>query len=110
VTLAVCTSCGALTVSGAACPRCGAGRRPTSHERGYGAAWRKGLRRRQLRREPVCQYMTPDGERCARMATDVDHIVPKSQGGADELANLQSLCHAHHSMKTVREGRGRPRP
>jgi hypothetical protein len=29
--------------------------------------------------------------------------VPKVDGGRDELDNLQSLCHAHHSMKTARE-------
>jgi 5-methylcytosine-specific restriction endonuclease McrA len=33
-------------------------------------------------------------------ASDVDHIVPREEGGADDLANLQSLCHSHHSAKT----------
>jgi 5-methylcytosine-specific restriction enzyme A len=65
------------------------------------------MRRRQLHREPRCQYTTRDGERCTKAATDVDHIIPKSEGGADAMDNLQSLCHSHHSMKTAAEQRRR---
>ena len=109
---------------GRPCPSCRKGRdarRPSSSARGYGSRWRRGLRARQLRLELICQYVEPKaGARCSRPATDVDHIVRKSQGGADALENLQSLCHEHHSMKTASEtgwgtpvagaAPGRPRP
>ncbi|MGV6875914.1 HNH endonuclease [Pseudochelatococcus sp. B33] len=73
----------------------------TSTERGYGAEWRK-LRAAALARDNhLCQAclaadkLTP--------ATDVDHVTPKSKGGADDLSNLQSLCRRHHDEKTARE-------
>ena len=40
-------------------------------------------------------------------ATDVDHIVARADGGTDDRSNLQPLCHACHSRKTVRENGGR---
>ncbi|MFV2064255.1 MAG: HNH endonuclease [Chloroflexota bacterium] len=92
---------------GRPCPSCRKGRdarRPSAAARGYGSRWRRGLRARQLRREPICQYVEPNtGARCSRPATDSDHVVPKRLGGEDALCNLQSLCHAHHSMKTASE-------
>lgn len=30
----------------------------------------------------------------------VDHIIPRRQGGTDDLSNLQTLCASHHSQKT----------
>lgn len=62
---------------------------------GYGAQWRA-LRLRYLKLHPRCEWVG-----CDAAATDVDHIIPKAQGGPDEWDNLQSLCHAHHSRKTV---------
>jgi 5-methylcytosine-specific restriction protein A len=44
----------------------------------------------------------PDGT-CGEPATDVDHVLRKAAGGADDDSNLQSLCHSHHSAKTARE-------
>jgi len=41
------------------------------------------------------------------VATEVDHIVPLSQGGPDEWDNLQGLCHDCHAAKTAREMRER---
>jgi 5-methylcytosine-specific restriction protein A len=38
-----------------------------------------------------------------RPTEEVDHILPKSQGGTDDRANLQGLCRTHHSAKTMRE-------
>ncbi|WP_444959720.1 HNH endonuclease [Microbulbifer sp. VVAC002] len=35
-----------------------------------------------------------------------DHIIPKSQGGTDELSNLQWLCTRCHARKTAQEGGG----
>lgn len=34
---------------------------------------------------------------------DVDHIKPISQGGSNELSNLQLLCKNCHKQKTARE-------
>lgn len=41
--------------------------------------------------------------KCGRTATEIDHIVPLSEGGLDEVSNLQALCSGHHRNKTVRE-------
>lgn len=49
-------------------------------------------------REPHCRQCKKEGKEV--MATDVDHIIPKSQGGMSEHSNLQSLCHSCHSIKT----------
>lgn len=68
--------------------------RPTSHQRGYDAAWRV-LRREVLDDEPFCRA-------CGSVATDVDHIMPRRRGGSDDRTNLQSLCHRCHSAKTMR--------
>jgi 5-methylcytosine-specific restriction enzyme A len=45
---------------------------------------------------------------CGAPAQIVDHILPKSQGGTDDPANLQPLCLTHSRSKTGREG-GRAR-
>ena len=37
---------------------------------------------------------------------DVDHIVPRAKGGADEIENLQLLCGACNSMKGARTQEG----
>jgi len=74
--------------------------RPSAARRGYGSRWRK-LRLMQLRRYPLCQWPG-----CNKPATDVDHIVPRASGGTDDADNLQSLCHAHHSVKTATQDGG----
>lgn len=47
----------------------------------------------------MCQW--PE---CTRRAASVDHIVPASEGGTDDMSNLQALCTLHHRRKTGREG------
>src|SRR5512139_2244251 len=82
--------------------------RPTAHERGYGATWRV-IRLAHLRREPVCRDQYHEHPEQMILATDVDHIIPRSMGGSDRDDNLQSLCHTCHSKKTVMQtqfGRG----
>ena len=76
--------------------------RPNSAARGYGsAAWQK-LRRQVIVRDgAVCQAC---GIICEAYA-QVDHIVPKAQGGTDDLGNLQTLCRRCHSKKTAQESR-----
>lgn len=72
------------------------GPRPSPSRRGYGYQWLK-IRAEHLEMEPWCRA-------CGIHATDVDHIVPRRQGGSDDHPNLQSLCHSHHSQKTRRGG------
>ena len=81
------------------------GDRGTAEERGYGSAWRA-VRKQAMRRDKaLCQPCKAIGRYTP--ASEVDHIVPKSHGGDDRLANLQCICAACHSAKTVRErGRG----
>ena len=76
----------------------GVSARPTAAQRGYGSSWQK-LRAFVLSNEPLCRECMGRGEIVP--ATDVDHIVPRSRGGSDDEANLQSLCHACHSRKTA---------
>ena len=40
-------------------------------------------------------------------AVEVDHIIPLEQGGSYKDANLQSLCHDCHAVKTATEQRAR---
>jgi len=71
--------------------------RGSSNSRGYGARWRR-LRKLILNRDPLCK-----ADDCNKPSTDVDHIVPKRDGGRDDPANLQGLCHECHSRKTALE-------
>ena len=72
--------------------------------------WKDKLRPGQLIREPFCRE-------CWRLrhervpATDVDHVVPHRGDMALFLdpENLQSLCHACHSRKTMEERNSRRR-
>jgi 5-methylcytosine-specific restriction protein A len=57
------------------------------------AAIRKAVLLRDGYRCAVC------GRLCDRLA-QVDHIVPRHDGGTDDLANLQTLCVEHHGAKT----------
>lgn len=47
-----------------------------------------------------------DGKRLPRVADEVDHIVPLSQGGTDDPGNLRAINHDCHKPKTAREARG----
>ena len=44
------------------------------------------------------------GNRCNQCGVEApletDHVVPRSQGGSDDAANLQGLCEDCHSDKT----------
>lgn len=74
----------------------------SASSRGYGADWRR-IRRVVLNRDPFCKG-------CGRRPSEhADHIRPKSQGGTNDLANLQGLCGPCHRAKTAREDR-RPGP
>jgi 5-methylcytosine-specific restriction endonuclease McrA len=52
-----------------------------------------------------------EGRRCgSRDRVQCDHILPRSQGGGHDLANLRDLCLPHHRAKTAHEGSGYRRP
>lgn len=77
--------------------------RGTRQERGYGAEWEQ-IRSRILARAcGLCEC-----EACRRLgrvrrATEVDHVLPKAQGGTDDDANLQAINRDCHKAKTLRE-------
>jgi len=61
-----------------------------------------------LAEDPRCSHINEDGTRCPWLATDVDHKIRAElwvANGRDffDPANLQGLCHAHHSAKTADE-------
>ena len=73
----------------------------TASDRGYGYKWQK-LRQLVIRRDKgLCQE-------CLRLGfvtagSEVDHILSKAKGGADDLDNLQLLCKECHKKKTKEE-------
>jgi 5-methylcytosine-specific restriction protein A len=74
--------------------------RGTAASRGYGAKWRR-QRATYFAEQPYCVVCLADGQ--YKLATDLDHVVPREQGGSDEWDNLQGLCKEHHSAKTMRQ-------
>lgn len=77
-------------------------RRGSSASRGYGGLWRK-RRLAWLTDNPLCADPFGAHNGWPVPATDVDHKIPKSRGGADDESNFQSLCHECHSRKTRNE-------
>lgn len=95
------SGCRKLTTSG---PHCADHFKPreSSTARGYDGTWWR-LRAAHLAEHPMCGVAG-----CLERATDVDHI--KAHRGNEALRldprNLASMCHAHHSSKTVRADGG----
>lgn len=104
-----CSQCGVLVSDGTG--RCSAHkhvgrfgdrRRGSRHERGYGTAWEK-TRTRILQRDGnICQHCLRETG-AVHPGNEVDHIVPKAQGGSDSDDNLQTICTPAHREKTQRE-------
>ena len=67
------------------------------------STWKKGwakLRLRALQRDShLCQLCLPR----YRPATEVDHIIPRSKGGTNDLGNLMSVCSECHAEKSKAE-------
>ncbi len=60
------------------------------------------LRRHKLDLAPICEEPG-----CERLATDVHHRQPVNTGGDPwAVANLEALCHEHHSRRTRMEQLG----
>jgi 5-methylcytosine-specific restriction protein A len=59
-------------------------------------------RKEILKRQPDCRIGYPDI--CTGISTDADHIVALSQGGTDDLSNLQGACRRCHLRKASLEG------
>ncbi len=54
-----------------------------------------------------CAYQNENGQRCQqRRFLDVHHIKPLSEGGADNLENLELLCSGHHRLRHGASGGG----
>ena len=93
-------TCGALHRTTEPCPRCG---RPPSTasaaQRGYDAGWRKLSAAVIARDGGVCRL----GIKCdGAPARTTDHVIPKSEGGTDDPANLVAACRPCNSAKGPR--------
>ena len=76
------------------------GRRGSAWKRGYDGKW-QAARAAYLRTNLLCIKCGSEGKRV--QATDVDHVISKSAGGADDPSNFQALCRSCHSRKTAKE-------
>lgn len=57
-------------------------------------------------RRRVAYVLARDNYRCYQcddMATEVDHVIPKCYGGADDPHNMAAICIPCHRAKTARE-------
>lgn len=73
----------------------------SASERGYGKEWRIIRKEALTRDDHLCVMCKAEG--VYTPASEVDHIIPKCDGGSDKLSNLQSLCKPHHKQKTLSE-------
>lgn len=73
----------------------------TTTERGYGWRWQKQRGRILTRDKHLCQSCLRAGR--VTVATDVDHIKPKADGGTDDDDNLECKCGPCHDAKTIEE-------
>lgn len=74
---------------------------------------RKGqaIRDRVLRANPLCVMCQAEGR--VRLATEVDHIIALTNGGAEDPhddSNRQGLCNFHHIEKTAADLGYTPKP
>ena len=67
----------------------------------YGEDWRARKFDLWQRCGGKCEYFV----RCTAEAADAHHIIPRSKGRDDALANLQALCRYHHNLIDRRKPR-----
>ena len=79
-------------------------RRGSRQSRGYGAEWEQTRKRILSRDKGLCQVCKADGR--LRPAKQVDHKVPKAEGGTEDDDNLQAICSDCHKAKTAKEWAG----
>lgn len=79
--------------------------RGSRQARGYGAEWERTRARILERAGGLCECEDCKRLGRVRLATEVDHIRPKSHGGADDEDNLQAINVECHKAKTLRERR-----
>lgn len=80
------------------------------HKRGYGSTWDK-LRRRVLRRDAgMCQCDECKKLKRIRAAHHVDHIIPRSRGGSDDMSNLRAVNRECHKRITIEQNGGTYKP
>jgi 5-methylcytosine-specific restriction protein A len=60
------------------------------------------VRNRFIAAHPLCEHCKERGT--VTSAQEVHHIIPLSQGGTHDEANLMALCTSCHSVITAREG------
>ena len=72
-----------------------------SSPRPRGRKWMETRERIMRRDNGLCCECRRNGN--LAYATDVDHIIPRWEGGSDDDSNLQALCDACHKAKTTAE-------
>lgn len=78
----------------------GTSKRLTLSDYTYDSKWRK-LRQQRITQDPLCRHCLDNG--LTTPAEQVDHVIPRADGGKDEWDNTQSLCGLCHRAKTARE-------
>lgn len=81
----------------------GGSRRGSAAERGYGSEWRR-LRKLVLKRDGwICRCADCKSTGRVRNASEVDHVIPKAEGGTDDPSNLVAINSDCHKQKTQAE-------
>ena len=71
---------------------------------GTGAAADRGVASERILKRDGYMCQCPECKGMKRIATEVDHIIPLSQGGADDDSNLMAIAgYPCHARKTARE-------
>jgi 5-methylcytosine-specific restriction protein A len=73
--------------------------RPNSNARGYGTDWQE--LRQTVPHTPCTSCAKP-----YKNGFHLDHKLPRSAGGTDDVCNLHWLCHSCHSRKTAKNDGG----
>lgn len=79
---------------------------PNPDRRLQGRPWQK-LRARWLQEHPLCVHCDAKGR--VRLATVLDHIIPRSKGGTEIESNLQGLCRDCDLIKQALDRGYKPR-